>query len=74
MSKYKYLATFLLLFFTTSQSFAGASLKLQKVVVDVYAIVGELGNRTSENLGNNATFGLVITSEGAVTRGWLLYW
>ncbi|MEA1889142.1 MAG: MBL fold metallo-hydrolase [Pseudomonadota bacterium] len=49
-----------------SQSWADGKLKLQKVTEDVYAIVGELGNRTAENLGNNATFGFVVTTEGVV--------
>lgn len=39
---------------------------LHKVVEDVYAIVGPLGNRSEKNFGNNATFGLVVTNEGAV--------
>lgn len=42
------------------------ALKKVKVVDNVWAIVGPLTNRTPENLGNNATFGLVITSDGAV--------
>jgi len=45
---------------------AEGKLELEKVTADVYAIVGELGNRTADNLGNNATFGFVITSEGVV--------
>jgi glyoxylase-like metal-dependent hydrolase (beta-lactamase superfamily II) len=45
---------------------AAESLALQKVAPDVYAIVGSLGNRTLENLGNNATFGFVVTSDGVV--------
>ena len=49
-----------------SQSWADGKLKLQKVTEDVYAIVGELGNRTPDNLGNNATFGFVVTPEGVV--------
>jgi glyoxylase-like metal-dependent hydrolase (beta-lactamase superfamily II) len=48
------------------QAFASETLQIQKVTDDVYAIVGELGNRSPENLGNNATFGLVVTSAGAV--------
>jgi glyoxylase-like metal-dependent hydrolase (beta-lactamase superfamily II) len=66
MKKYKYLLTLLFWLIPISQSFAIEALKLQKVADNVYAIVGELGNRTPENLGNNATFGLVVTSEGAV--------
>ena len=33
---------------------------------NVYAIVGELSNRSPKNLGNNATFGVVITDKGVV--------
>ena len=53
-------------FLPISQPSAAEKLELQKVTTDVYAIVGELGNRTTENLGNNATFGFVITTEGVV--------
>jgi len=42
------------------------ALELINVVDDVYAIVGPLGNRSPENLGNNATFGFIVTSEGVV--------
>ena len=42
------------------------TLQLQKVTEDVYAIVGPFGNRSPENLGNNATFGFVVTDEGVV--------
>lgn len=45
---------------------AANTLELQKVTNNVYAIVGELGNRSPENLGNNATFGFVVTSAGVV--------
>ena len=45
---------------------ASEDLKLQEVTKNIYAIVGELGNRTVTNLGNNATFGVVVTSEGVV--------
>ena len=41
-------------------------LELQQVHDNVYAIVGPFGNRTPENLGNNATFGVVITEAGVV--------
>lgn len=42
----------------------GASLQLQKIDDDVYAIIGPLGNRSPENHGNNANFGFVVTDEG----------
>jgi glyoxylase-like metal-dependent hydrolase (beta-lactamase superfamily II) len=51
---------------TFNQSWATGTLKLQNVTGDVYAIVGELGNRTATNLGNNATFGFVVTTQGVV--------
>jgi len=47
-------------------SLAKEGLKAHKISNSVYAIVGALGNRSPENLGNNATFGLVLTSQGAV--------
>lgn len=62
----KLLFVLLVLALPFSQPWANGELKLQKVTEDVYAIVGELGNRTADNLGNNATFGFVVTSEGVV--------
>jgi len=62
----KMLLVFLVLAQSYSQTWADGTLKLQKVTRDVYAIVGELGNRTAANLGNNATFGFVVTTEGVV--------
>jgi glyoxylase-like metal-dependent hydrolase (beta-lactamase superfamily II) len=56
----------LVLMMSSSQVWADDKLRLQKVVEDVYAIVGDLGNRTADNLGNNATFGFVVTTEGVV--------
>ena len=41
-------------------------LKLVHVAGPAYAIVGPLGDRTPENLGNNATFGFVVTKQGIV--------
>ena len=58
------LLTPLLIF--TSLSICADNLEIQKISNHVYAIVGELDNRTPENLGNNATFGVVITSKGVV--------
>ncbi|OZB17581.1 MAG: hypothetical protein B7X55_06160 [Rhodobacterales bacterium 34-62-10] len=42
------------------------ALQVQPVADDVWAIVGETGQRSAANLGNNATFGLVVTADGAV--------
>ncbi len=41
-------------------------LTVTEVAPDTYAIVGPKEQRSPQNLGNNATFGLVVTSEGAV--------
>jgi glyoxylase-like metal-dependent hydrolase (beta-lactamase superfamily II) len=43
-----------------------APLQVHKVTDGVYALVGELGQRSPENLGNNATFGVIVTSAGVV--------
>jgi glyoxylase-like metal-dependent hydrolase (beta-lactamase superfamily II) len=45
---------------------AAEVLKVQPVTEGVWAIVGEKEQRSPENLGNNATFGLVVTEAGAV--------
>lgn len=68
MNIHKPLVPFLvaLLVLAPAQSRADQKLELQRVTESVYAIVGELGNRSKDNLGNNATFGLVITREGSV--------
>lgn len=41
-------------------------LEVQTVTGGVWALVGPAAQRDAENLGNNATFGLVETAEGAV--------
>lgn len=58
------LSTTLALYF--GRACAAGHLELQKETDDVYAVVGELGNRTHDNLGNNATFGFVVTNAGVV--------
>ena len=42
------------------------ALDIQKVTDGVFAIVGPLDQRSPDNLANNATFGLVVTDDGAV--------
>lgn len=41
-------------------------LSLKQVTNNVWSIVGPLTNRNKENLGNNATFGFVVTKDGVV--------
>jgi glyoxylase-like metal-dependent hydrolase (beta-lactamase superfamily II) len=42
------------------------ALEVQPVTDGIWAIVGEKEQRSPENLANNATFGLIVTPEGAV--------
>lgn len=62
MHRYLVMAMAILL---PQQGFA-QGLALQPVAENIWAIVGETEQRSAENLANNATFGLVVTSEGAV--------
>ena len=66
MKDYKFIYALICLLGFLENAWASDQLELQVVTKDVYAIVGELGNRTPDNLGNNATFGFVITNEGVV--------
>jgi len=45
---------------------AARALEVRPVAKDVYAIVGPKEQRSSENLGNNATFGVIVTPDGVV--------
>lgn len=65
MGLMRYLCVGLALLSLSVQSVA-ESLQLRQLAGNVYAIVGDLGNRSPENLGNNATFGFVVTPEGVV--------
>lgn len=53
------------LFCLAGEANAG-SLQVKQITGNIYAIVGDMGQRSAENLGNNATFGLVVTDAGAV--------
>jgi hypothetical protein len=41
-----------------------AALRSLPVTEGIWAIVGKKGQRSAENLGNNATFGLIATEDG----------
>lgn len=45
---------------------AAAELTVHKVADNVYALVGPLEQRNPQNLGNNATFGAIVTGDGVV--------
>lgn len=53
-------------FITTASAADKQALVLKKVTKNVWSIVGPLTNRNKENLGNNATFGFVVTDDGVV--------
>ena len=55
---------FLTLF--TNTVMAQSTLKVQKIENNVYALVGELTQRSKENFGNNSTHGVIITEEGVI--------
>lgn len=40
--------------------------KAEKVIDNVYAIVGPLGQRSKENDGSNANFGFIVTTQGVI--------
>jgi hypothetical protein len=41
-------------------------LEIQPVADNIYALVGTLQQRSPENFGNNATFGVIVTPEGVI--------
>ena len=52
--------------FVLSTEIIAQSLRVDPVTENTFAIIGPLSQRSPENLGNNATFGLIVTSEGAI--------
>jgi len=42
------------------------ALETQNVTDNIWALVGETGQRNPQNLGNNATFGVIVTADGVV--------
>lgn len=45
---------------------SAAALEPVRINDQVWAIVGDLGQRSAANLGNNATFGVILTADGVV--------
>lgn len=58
--------SFLLLFSVAFGASAATPLEVQKLAPNIYALVGELDQRSDANLANNATFGVVVTEAGVV--------
>ncbi len=61
----KHIPTFAAASLIATTAHAGV-LKTVEVEKDVYAIVGPMTQRDKENFGNNATFGLIVTRDGAI--------
>jgi hypothetical protein len=59
-------AVFVLAAIPYTTTIASEGLEVDKVAHKVFALVGPLGGREPENLANNATFGVVVTSEGVI--------
>jgi len=60
----------ILLFISLASVFSSAHaesvLKTEKLADNVYALIGPTTNRDARNLGNNANFGVIVTSDGVV--------
>jgi glyoxylase-like metal-dependent hydrolase (beta-lactamase superfamily II) len=61
-----FLSKLLLLSFLYLISSAAQALEAIKVAENVYALVGPLEQRSAQNLGNNATFGVIVTRDGVI--------
>ncbi len=59
-----------LLFASFSGAFNGAHaesvLQPRQLAEDIYALIGPTTNRDPQNIGNNANFGVIVTSDGVV--------
>lgn len=62
----RFVETLLAAGFLCLVSTAATALETVKVTKNVYALVGPLGQRSAENLGNNATFGVIVTKQGVI--------
>jgi len=69
MSRILFLITLLLSSLSLTATASDFELKPEKVVDDVYALIGEIGPRSKENEALNNTMGFVITDEGVVLIG-----
>lgn len=52
--------------FTSLSVAATPALKLEKIHPNIYAIFGQLSDRTPQNLGNNANFGFIVANNSVV--------
>jgi glyoxylase-like metal-dependent hydrolase (beta-lactamase superfamily II) len=63
-SRFALITALALLF--TGLSARADTLKTVNLAENIYALVGPLGNRDSDNLGNNCNFGIIVTRDGVI--------
>jgi len=61
-----WLSTFGLIFSSTTLHADENAIEIQKVSEQIYALVGKRGPMDENDLGTNATFGVVVTNDGVV--------
>lgn len=69
MKKSKYIRALILSLlsaFIALPSAAETALEIQKISPNVYALVGELGQRSPENYANNSTHGVIVTNDSVI--------
>ncbi len=62
---HRFIAVFVILLFSVTAQ-AEYLPKAERVIDDIYAIVGPLGQRSAENDGLNANYGFIVTSSGVI--------
>ncbi|HNH89532.1 MAG TPA: MBL fold metallo-hydrolase, partial [Thiobacillaceae bacterium] len=66
MTRFLLVPLLLLLSLSTPAQTAEFVPKAEKVVDNVYAIIGPLGQRNRDNDGSNANFGFIVTAQGVI--------
>lgn len=64
LKRFTFTITLATLFITTPV--CAEALKTIKLSDNVFALIGPLGNRDSNNLGNNCNFGVIVTNDGVI--------
>lgn len=62
----RHIIRILFLLFLSPAAWAATPLEVQQLSPNVYALVGEMDQRSDANLANNATFGVIVTADGVV--------
>ena len=56
----------IILFISMPANAATDPLKVVKLADNIYSLIGPLGNRDKNNLGNNCNFGIIVTKDGVI--------